>query len=174
LIGLRVMLRRPRESDVEERKSLGRHPEVVRGFGVILSAPETITAEEAETWVARLVEHSHAWVIEHAGRLIGEVRLDNIDCIDRRASLAAGIYDPQLLGKGFGSESIMLCLNHAFTELKLHRISARVLASNARAIACYRKCGFTEEGREREAARVNGNWEDDVIMGLLDHEFKAS
>jgi RimJ/RimL family protein N-acetyltransferase len=173
LIGERVMLRRPRESDVEERNSLGRHPDVVRGFGVILAAPESITTKEAEAWVARLMEHPHAWVIEHAGRLIGEVRLDSIDRIDCRASLAAGIYDPHLLGKGLGSESIMLCLNHAFAELKLHRISARVLASNARAIACYRKCRFREEGREREAAYVNGSWEDDVIMGLLENEFKA-
>jgi RimJ/RimL family protein N-acetyltransferase len=166
-------LRRPRESDIEDRKRLGRHPEVVRGFGVILSAPESITTEEVKAWVARLMEHSHAWVIEHAGRLIGEVRLDHIDHTDRRASLAAGIYDPQLLGKGLGFESIMLCLNHAFTELKLHRISARVLASNSRAIACYRKCGFKEEGREREAAWVNGIWEDDVILGLLEHEFES-
>jgi RimJ/RimL family protein N-acetyltransferase len=46
-----------------------------------------------------------------------------------------------------------------------------VLASNARAIACYRKCGFIKEGREREAAFVGGVWQDDLIMGLLDREF---
>ena len=52
-------------------------------------------------------------------------------------------------------------------------MSVRVLASNARAIACYRKCGFLEEGREREAAFVEGGWQDDLIMGLLDREFAA-
>jgi hypothetical protein len=46
----------------------------------------------------------------------------------------------------------------------------RVLSSNARAIACYRKCGFVEEGREREAAFAGSTWQDDV-MGLLDREF---
>ncbi|KQQ13634.1 hypothetical protein ASF53_11720 [Methylobacterium sp. Leaf123] len=45
------------------------------------------------------------------------------------------------------------------------------LASNAHAVACYRKCGFIEEGREREAAFVGGAWQDDLIMGILDREF---
>ncbi|WP_211857282.1 GNAT family N-acetyltransferase [Plastoroseomonas hellenica] len=53
----------------------------------------------------------------------------------------------------------------------MHRVSLRVLAGNARAIACYSKCGFVEEGRQPETACVNGVWQDDVIMGLLDREF---
>ncbi len=28
------------------------------------------------------------------------------------------------------------------------------------------------EGREREAALMNGRWEDDIMMGLLDHAFR--
>ena len=48
-----------------------------------------------------------------------------------------------------------------------------MLATNSRAIACYRKCGFIEEGREREAALLGGQWHDDIIMGLLDTEFIA-
>jgi RimJ/RimL family protein N-acetyltransferase len=46
-----------------------------------------------------------------------------------------------------------------------------VLAYNKRAIRAYEKCGFVIEGREREAAFVDGAWHDDVMMGLLDHEF---
>jgi RimJ/RimL family protein N-acetyltransferase len=53
----------------------------------------------------------------------------------------------------------------------LHRVSVRVLAYNKRAIRSYQKCGFVIEGREREAGPVNGQWHDDVIMGLLDREF---
>ncbi len=56
-------------------------------------------------------------------------------------------------------------------EGTVRRPSGSVLASNGRAIACYHKCGFREEGREREAAWVNGAWQDDIIMGVLDREF---
>ncbi|WP_331374951.1 GNAT family N-acetyltransferase [Sinorhizobium chiapasense] len=101
----------------------------------------------------------------------GQIRLDRVDQHDRRASMAIGIFDRSLLGRGFGSEAIRVLLTHAFGPMGLHRIGIRVLSYNERAIAAYEKCGFVEEGREREAAFVNGTWHDDVMMGLLDHEF---
>ncbi|MCY1382901.1 hypothetical protein D9M69_709710 [compost metagenome] len=64
-------------------------------------------------------------------------------------------------------------MGHAFGELALHRVSLRVLAFNERAIASYRKCGFSIEGREREAALVDGEWRDDIMMGILAHECSA-
>jgi RimJ/RimL family protein N-acetyltransferase len=57
--------------------------------------------------------------------------------------------------------------------LNLHRISARVLDYNTRAIRAYETCGFVVEGRERESAHVDGKWHDDVMMGLLDSEFET-
>jgi RimJ/RimL family protein N-acetyltransferase len=167
LKGERVTLRKVRDGDIAERQKLGRHPEVVKGFGVALSRPETMTREEAKRWVTKVADHPNAWIIECGKRLIGSVRLDNIEPSDRRCSLAISIDDPELLNKGLGAEAIRLCSTYAFQELKLHRISVRVLASNERAIRCYKKCGFVEEGRERESAFVNGRWEDDLILGLI-------
>lgn len=63
-----------------------------------------------------------------------------------------------------------LALAHAFDTLGVHRISVRVLAYNTRAIRAYEKCGFMEEGRERESAWVDGAWHDDVMMGILEGE----
>jgi hypothetical protein len=39
------------------------------------------------------------------------------------------------------------------------------------AIRAYQKCGFVVEGREREAAFVDGDWYDDVMMAILDQEY---
>ena len=63
-------------------------------------------------------------------------------------------------------------LGYAFKTLRLHRVGIRVLAYNKRAIRAYEKCGFGVEGRERETAFVNGVWHDDIMMGLLDREFR--
>jgi RimJ/RimL family protein N-acetyltransferase len=169
----RITLRKVRDGDIADRQALGRHPDVLHGFGVELTVFEPITTEEAAIWVSKISNHSHAWIIEYENKLIGEIRLDNIDPQDRRASLAIGIYDPNLLGKGLGRESIKLCLRHAFDEIGLNRVSARVLAWNSRAIRCYEKCGFKQEGREREAAFMAGKWEDDLIMGVLAREFRV-
>jgi [ribosomal protein S5]-alanine N-acetyltransferase len=52
-------------------------------------------------------------------------------------------------------------------------VDLRVLAFNERAIACYTKCGFVIEGRERETALIDGTWYDDVMMSILEHECDA-
>lgn len=130
-----------------------------------------MTVEGAAHWVQRLMNQDYAWIIEAAGELIGHIRLDRVDLGDRRASLAIGIEDPALLGKGFGTQAISLVQGFAFNSLKLHRLSVRVVSYNHRAIRAYEKCGFVVEGREREAAFVDGEWFDDVMMGILDREY---
>lgn len=168
-----VTLRAPRPQDVAERLALGHSPEIVRMFGDDPNTIPPLTEEAAKRWVAGLSEHPHAWVVEHDDRMLGAIRLDALDEHDRRARLAVGLYDPNKLGMGLGREAIRLVLKHAFQELGLHRISLRVVAYNIRAIRCYSACGFVEEGREREAAFVAGEWHDDVIMGLLSRELRC-
>lgn len=168
----RLILRRPTREDVDVRLALGRHKEIVEAYGGTFDPDAPFTREHAEAAIRYIEEQEYAWVID-AGRFIGHLRFHSIDRQDKRAALAIGIDDPACLGRGYGTEAIRLALTHAFLT-GLHRISLRVLASNSRAIACYRKCGFVEEGREREAAFVNGRWEDDIIMGVLDREFAQS
>ena len=71
----------------------------------------------------------------------------------------------------FGTRATHLIATHAFGPLGLRRLSVRVLGYNARAVACFRKAGFVEEGRAREAAFVAGDWHDDILMGLLKTEY---
>ncbi|MEM9755011.1 MAG: GNAT family protein [Pseudomonadota bacterium] len=170
LDGDRVRLRPFRDSDVAERLALGRSPEIVRSFGGNPDDLGPYSEADARHWVERNLGHPTAWAIEVQGKMVGELRLDDIDTRDRRARLAIGIYDEAQLGRGLGREAIGLVLPHAFETLGLHRVYLRVLATNERAIRCYRACGFVEEGRERESACVAGVWHDDVIMGLLARE----
>jgi RimJ/RimL family protein N-acetyltransferase len=129
-----------------------------------------MTEEAARRWVQGLLEQDYAWVIE-VGTPIGQIRLDRVDLRDRRASLAVGIVDRTQLGIGLGTEAIGLVLEFAFNVLKLHRLSVRVVEYNTRAIRAYQKCGFVVEGREREAAFVDGIWHDVVVMSIVDWEY---
>ncbi len=121
--------------------------------------------------VERNLAHPLSWAVEVDGELLGEARLDGLNLHDRRARLATGLYDVAQLGQGLGREVIGLVLSHAFVTLALHRIDLRVIAFNERAIRCYRACGFIEEGRERESARLGEHWYDDIIMGLLAQDY---
>jgi RimJ/RimL family protein N-acetyltransferase len=173
LTGANITLRPPRDDDAAARFLLGRDPEIVRMYGGSRDDVRPMTMEEAASWVKSLINHGYAWIID-AGGLIGHIRLDRVDKRDRRASLAIGIDDPSRLGKGLGTGAIRLVQDHAFNSLCLHRLSLRVVAYNHRAIRAYEKCGFRIEGREREAALIDGEWCDDVMMGILDREYAES
>lgn len=160
-------------SDADRRFAIGAEPdENLRLYGIQPETAPSFTREQAELWAQSLMEHPYAWVIEGLD-LIGTARLDRVDLADRRASFAIGIWKTEHLGKGIGTEAARAVLNFAFSGLNLHRISLRVLAINKRAIKSYQKCGFQIEGRERETAFLDGKWHDDLIMGLLEHEFQS-
>ncbi|MFG1699514.1 GNAT family N-acetyltransferase [Nonomuraea sp. NPDC049309] len=59
---------------------------------------------------------------------------------------------------------------YAFEEMGLHRLTLWVVADNVRAVQAYKKVGFVEEGRRREAFRARGKRYDHLMMGLLEHE----
>ncbi|TAV41549.1 GNAT family N-acetyltransferase [Rhizobium leguminosarum] len=169
--GRNVLLRTATSGDIDARLALGNDLEIFQMFGISKTAVKPMSREKATGWVQSIISNPYAWVIEVNGKFAGEIRLDRVDRTDRRASMAIGIYDANILGKGYGSEAIRLLLQYAFADLDLHRISVRVLAYNKRAIRAYEKCGFMIEGREREAAFVDGSWHDDLIMGIVDREF---
>ncbi|MDG1067581.1 MAG: GNAT family protein [Sulfitobacter sp.] len=169
-----LRLRPPHESDVAARLALGNTPEIQHMFGLHPEQSKPLTQDGAQAWVDLQLATPNVWMIELGGRLVGNVFLHTLNWQDRRASLALGILDPDLLGKGYGSRVLHLLLDHAFGAMGLHRIALRVLDYNARAIAAYAKAGFVVEGREREAALVGGRYHDDLSMGLLAHEYQGA
>jgi RimJ/RimL family protein N-acetyltransferase len=173
LRGSRVTLRPPLDEDIVTIVALGSDPEIHRLYGGS-GTPEPITLASAAEAVARFHAHGMTWAMEVEGHYIGHIRLDDTQNADRRARLAIGIADTARLSQGYGSEAIALLLEHAFTTLGLHRVGLRVLAFNTRAIRAYEKGGFRVEGRERESALIDGAWHDDLIMGILSHEFGPS
>lgn len=75
-------------------------------------------------------------------------------------------------GKGYGSEAIRWIVDWAFERLGLHRVQVRAFGWNARAIELYKRLGFKEEGRWREALWHEGKWWDDVQLSILENEWK--
>jgi diamine N-acetyltransferase len=72
---------------------------------------------------------------------------------------------------GHGQAVIALTLYKAFHELNAHRVWLDVIDDNMRALHVYRKMGFTEEGRFREAAHRKDVWKDLLIFGMLKSEW---
>jgi [ribosomal protein S5]-alanine N-acetyltransferase len=172
LHGERVVLRPPKPDDKQDRLAFGHHPEAARMYGDDFRNIAPMTPAEADAWYDWLLAQDFGWVMETGGRCIGEARLHHVSWQDRRARYAIGIFDPEMWGRGIGTETTRLVLRFAFEELGLHRVDLRVLEYNTRAIRSYEKCGFVREGIERESALVAGEWHSDVMMGILEQEYR--
>lgn len=160
--------------DVDDLLALPVEPEIERAFGWDAGPRRARTEADARATIAEIDAGPDRcwWAIEHEGRFIGSVGLHQIVREERRAKLAIGILSPDHLGRGLGTEAMRLGIAHGFEVLRLHRVAARVLDFNARAVAAFRGSGFTEEGRERECALIGRHWHDDIIFGLLDIEYR--
>jgi RimJ/RimL family protein N-acetyltransferase len=73
---------------------------------------------------------------------------------------------------GHGQGIMGLLLAKVFAELNAHRVWLDVIDDNDRAIHVYKKIGFREEGRFREAIKRKGEWVDLLIFGLLRSEWR--
>jgi RimJ/RimL family protein N-acetyltransferase len=131
-----------------------------------------LTVEEVERWYQSVCADPLCWIIAVEGRCVGTTRLHGLDEENRRARYAIGLFSPEHRGQGIGTTVTRLVLTYAFEALHLHRVDLRVLEFNHRAIACYERCGFVREGVERDGGWIAGEWQSDVIMSILEHEYQ--
>jgi len=70
-------------------------------------------------------------------------------------------------GRGVGSALVRAAVDHARAQ-GLHKLCLEVFPHNTAAIALYRKCDFTEEGRRvKQYRRASGELWDTIMMGRL-------
>jgi ribosomal-protein-alanine N-acetyltransferase len=70
-------------------------------------------------------------------------------------------------GRGYATEAIGIVARIAFDVLKLHKLTAGVMAGNDPSLAAFRKNGFATEGVRRKHDLVDGVWRDVTMLGLL-------
>lgn len=106
-------------------------------------------------------------------KAIGAVSLRHIDPVRQTAEFGIVISDKACWGKGYGTEATLLMLDYAFTVLGLHNVLLMTYAYNERAIRAYRRAGFREIGRWREAMRIGTRRYDVLYMDCLASEFSS-
>jgi RimJ/RimL family protein N-acetyltransferase len=133
-----------------------------------------LSLTEEEKWWEGFFERKddHIFAIEAGdGTYIGNIGLHGIERENRRALLGILIGEKAYWGQGYGTDATRAMLGWAFGYLNLHRVSLTVYAYNERAIRCYLKSGFRHEGAMRQARYVDGQYYDELIMGILRDEF---
>lgn len=175
LRGKLVRLRALEMSDLERYLEWINDAEVTRFLAGPARYP--VSRRQEEAWLSNAVNQTRPPEIVLAietlaeGRHIGSVALHEISAEERKATLGIMIGDKQCWDRGYGTDTIMTVLRFAFEEMNLNRVALTVDEDNLRGIACYRKCGFVQEGRLRHDRFRNGRYLDTLVMAVLADEF---
>ena len=81
---------------------------------------------------------------------------------------------PEMRGRGLGTDVVRILCRYGFAIRGLHRLQAETLADNNAMIQTAIRAGFAREGTLRRSTWVNGDFADEVILGLLAAEWEAS
>ncbi len=107
---------------------------------------------------------------EEDGALVGGVTLSNIRRgVAETGTLGYWIGQPYVR-RGYGSAAVRAMCAFAFDRLKLHRVEAACLPSNAGSRGVLTNSGFELEGQARAYLKINGVWRDHLLFGLVKDE----
>jgi ribosomal-protein-alanine N-acetyltransferase len=99
--------------------------------------------------------------------LVGGITLANL----RRGVAQAGSIGywigARYARQGYMSAAMRALVPFAFDTLRLHRLEAACIPTNAASIALLEKSGFTREGYAREYLCINGIWADHLLYARL-------
>lgn len=177
IAGRAVDLRPLEPSDVDLLHALADDPAVAQA--VVGWAPPAGRAERAEHLAAGLADPRtrRLVVVERgAGAGAGDVGLTGLWDVDHREGTATtGLrLRRDAWGRGLGTDAVMTLMAWAFHDVGLRRLETTILDFNAASLGLYAdRCGWTVEGREREAQFRGGRWCDRYRLGILRADFDA-
>lgn len=99
--------------------------------------------------------------------LVGGITLSNVR---RGAAQSASLgywIGVHYAGFGYMQDAVRVLLPHAYGPLRLHRIEAATMPSNAPSIRVLQKSGFQREGCVRSFLKINGHWQDHDLYARL-------
>lgn len=165
----RLRLRPFEDADAQPLLAMRQDPEATLYWGGQPMRTLTDARKEIERVRGWVKEQSVAhWVIQAHDDpgMLGHVTLFHLDRLNRRAELGFFV-TRERWGQGIATEACRAVVQHAFTEMELHRLEADVDPDNAPSLALLQKLGFREEGFFRERWWIGERWCDSVMLGLL-------
>lgn len=120
-------------------------------------------------------------VLERDGAIVGDFMLrvhdawaqaevrDQARC--REAELGWTL-DPAHTGHGYATEAARALIDHCFTDLETHRVTANCFAANASSVRLIERLGMRlEQHAVEESLHRSGRWLDTLQYALLDREW---
>ncbi|MDE6968298.1 MAG: GNAT family N-acetyltransferase [Eubacterium sp.] len=132
-----------------------------------------------ESYQQRILNHEFHMCIKQTGvrfwiykktdpdHVIGTVCFRNIMRHIYQSCEVGYKFDPLCWHHGYASEALYKCIQIAFYEMNLHRITAHIMPDNTASIHLAERTGFEREGIARKSALIQGVWEDHIIYSII-------
>lgn len=156
-------------ADLERVLAWRNHPAVRR----YMYTQTEITLAEHQSWFERTRQDArkHLLIFEADDQPLGFMSLGEVVT----GGVADwGFYAAPEAPKGSGRQLVTAALNHAFVELRLHKICGQVLSYNDRSIRLHRSLGFQQEGALRDQHFDGESYHEVICFGLLSGEWKPN
>ena len=101
------------------------------------------------------------------GALVGGLTLANIRRGVAQAASVGYWMGLPYVREGHMTEAVRALIPFAFGTLRLHRLEAACIPTNAASIRLLEKNGFVREGYAREYLCINGTWQDHLLYARL-------
>lgn len=143
---------------------------------LVTGAPFPISLKDEKEWVENRRASNDMcfdFAIEdiETGKYIGGCSTQQVDVKNRNCMVGIMIGDKDYWGKGYGEDALRVLIKFVFEELNMHKICLGVFDFNERAIKCYEKVGFVEEGRFKEQLFKGGKYVDEIRMAILAKDY---
>ena len=132
------------------------------------------TEKEQANWIKSRPSTEFNYIIElKSGAPVGMLSLIDVDTKNLHAETARFLIGEEDLVKGIpvAVEAMKLLYQVAFDKLKLKRLYGTVASKNKLMIKWQKYLGMKEEGALRQHYFINNEWQDAIVLGLLDNEY---
>ncbi|MES2559947.1 MAG: GNAT family protein [Bacteroidota bacterium] len=173
IIGTNVVLRAIEKEDLPLLQQWANDPEIQNMLG---GWHFPTSMNDQEKWFDSLscnsLQQRFAIVTQDLG-LIGTANIVDIDWKNKNAFHGMMLGDKAIRGKGYGVDTVMTIMKYAFEELGLNRLDGSMIEYNTASLKLYiEKCGWKEEGRQRNwYYRKNRSW-DKIVVGITKEDYK--
>lgn len=173
IYGKKVLLRALTLSDRDLVCDLFNDPEIEND---VIGWAFPLSKDTYDEWLNNTLkdENKHRFIVESPDDgSVGVISLTDIDWKNKKATHGIKFLKKENRNKGYGTDALMALMKFAFEELGIHRLETTIFTTNEASIALHKKCGWKEEGLQREAIFKNNCFKDVLIFSILDSEYKA-
>ncbi|MED1113893.1 GNAT family N-acetyltransferase [Bacillus paramycoides] len=169
--GKTVIIREAKEQDAE--RMLDSASKALINAPYMLSTVEDVKKVSIDAIKKRLKTYHEnpnyvQFIAEVDGKLVGAIDFKNGDRkkISHQGAFAMTVL-PEYRNYGIGRALLETLIKWAKNNSKIEKVSLEVMEDNLGAIQLYKNLGFFEEGRQAKGVKLDGGYQDLILMALF-------